>query len=100
MVLEIKNVRKFYGDKEALKPLYVTFTPGVYGLLGPNGAGKSTFMKLIAMLLEPSAGEIVFNGKEIRKQKKDFLKALGICRSKHACIRNLTCWNTYIISGR
>ena len=43
MVLEIKNVRKFYGDKEALKPLYVTFTPGVYGLLGPNGAGEDGF---------------------------------------------------------
>ncbi len=43
MVLEIKNVRKFYGDKEALKPLYVTFTPGVYGLLGPNGGKEHVY---------------------------------------------------------
>lgn len=77
MMLELKNLKKSYGNKEALKPLNLQLSSGIYGLLGPNGAGKSTFMKLISMLLEPSGGEILFDGKDIRVLKKDFLKVLG-----------------------
>lgn len=42
MQLEIKNIGKCYGEKEALKELTLRLSPGIYGLLGPNGAGKST----------------------------------------------------------
>ena len=52
MQLEIKNIGKCYGEKEALKELTLRLSPGIYGLLGPNGAGKSTLMKLICMLIQ------------------------------------------------
>lgn len=85
MTLEIKNLRKCYGEKEALKPLNLKLTPGIYGLLGPNGAGKSTLMKLICMLLEPTEGQILFDGKDIRDEKKNFLKILGYM-PQHTCL--------------
>lgn len=85
MVLEMKNLRKCYGEKEALKPLNLKLTPGIYGLLGPNGAGKSTFMKLICMLLEPTEGQILFDGNDTHRQKKKFLKILGYM-PQHTCL--------------
>lgn len=77
MRLEIKNIGKCYGEKEALKQLNLQLSPGIYGLLGPNGAGKSTLMKLICMLIEPTNGIILFDGKDIRIDRKKFLKLLG-----------------------
>lgn len=83
MQLEIKNLGKCYGEKEALKQLNLQLSPGIYGLLGPNGAGKSTFMKLICMLIEPTTGTILFDGKDIRTDRKNFLKLLGYMPQQH-----------------
>ena len=73
----------FYGEKEALKELTLRLSPGIYGLLGPNGAGKSTLMKLICMLIEPTTGTILFDGKDIRTERKNFLKRLGYMPQQH-----------------
>ena len=43
-MLQIKNLNKHYGKKQALFDYEMTFKNGVYGLLGNNGAGKSTLM--------------------------------------------------------
>ena len=83
MQLEIKNIGKCYGEKEALKELTLRLSPGIYGLLGPNGAGKSTLMKLICMLIEPTTGTILFDGKDIRTERKNFLKRLGYMPQQH-----------------
>lgn len=83
MQLEIKNIGKCYGEKEALKELTLRLSPGIYGLLGPNGAGKSTLMKLICMLIEPTTGTILFDGKYIRTERKNFLKRLGYMPQQH-----------------
>ena len=83
MHLEIKNVGKCYGEKEALKQLNLQLSSGIYGLLGPNGAGKSTLMKLICMLIEPTTGKILFNDKDIRIHRKNFLKLLGYMPQQH-----------------
>lgn len=83
MRLEIKDLGKCYGDKEALKQLSLQLSPGIYGLLGPNGAGKSTLMKLICMLIEPTTGTILFDGKDIRTDRKNFLRTLGYMPQQH-----------------
>ena len=63
-ILELKELVKHYGKKEALKGVNLTIPQGkIIGLLGPNGSGKSTMIKLINGLLEPSSGEILINGK-------------------------------------
>lgn len=46
-MIEIRNLRKTYGKKEALKDFSYTFEDGIYGMLGANGKGKTTFCNLL-----------------------------------------------------
>lgn len=41
-MLELQNISKYYGARQALDRVSLTLENGIYGLLGPNGAGKST----------------------------------------------------------
>ena len=62
-LVEIKDLTKLYGKKEALKNICLTIEPGkIYGLLGPNGSGKTTLIKIINNLLTPTSGEIKIKG--------------------------------------
>ena len=48
--------------KQILKNIYLSFFYGAkIGILGLNGAGKSTLMRIIAGMIEPSQGEVVFS---------------------------------------
>lgn len=76
-MLELKGVSKRYGKKEALHDINIQFKTGIYGLLGPNGAGKSTLMNIVSDILEPTAGEVIYEGKEIRKLKEKYRKNIG-----------------------
>jgi NitT/TauT family transport system ATP-binding protein len=61
-----RKVSKNYGDVEALKDLSLDFPRGqLTSLLGPSGCGKTTLLKIIAGLLEPTAGEVEVNGKTV-----------------------------------
>lgn len=77
--LEIKNISKTYkkGTVKALGDFSVTLTSGVYGLLGPNGAGKSTLMNIITDNLNSDSGEVLYDGKDIKKLGKDYRTVLG-----------------------
>jgi energy-dependent translational throttle protein EttA len=59
-VIELKNVRKGYGDKLLMEDVSFVVPPGaIVGIIGPNGAGKSTLFRMIAGKEQPDAGEIV-----------------------------------------
>ncbi len=59
-----RNISKNYGAVQALEDLTLEFPRGqLTSLLGPSGCGKTTLLKIIAGLLEPSAGEVEVNGK-------------------------------------
>lgn len=61
-----RGVSKTYGTVEALKNLTLEFPRGqLTSLLGPSGCGKTTLLKIIAGLLEPTAGEIEVNGRPV-----------------------------------
>ena len=65
-MLELKNVTKYYGELRAVNNLSFSISKGkIFGLLGTNGAGKSTTFKMIMGLLEPTEGEIIFEGKKV-----------------------------------
>lgn len=66
MEVVVEKVSKSYdGQVYALREISLHFGPGIAGLVGPNGAGKTTFMRLLATLLKPSAGEILYDGHDI-----------------------------------
>lgn len=71
-MLELKNISKKYGSREALKRVNLTFGKGIYGLLGPNGAGKSTMMNIITDVLDATDGEVLYNDKPIKKLNEKY----------------------------
>ena len=65
-LLEVSDVRTFYGNIEALKGISLTVDEGeVVTLIGSNGAGKSTTLRSISGLTPPREGSIKFEGTEI-----------------------------------
>ena len=65
-MLEVKNLKKNFGDFHAVKGVSFSVKEGeVLGFLGPNGAGKSTTMRMITGFLPPTSGTAVINGHDI-----------------------------------
>ena len=65
-LLEVRGARKTFGGLVAVNQLSFAVSRGeILGLIGPNGAGKSTMFNLISGALDPSSGEIVYDGKSI-----------------------------------
>ena len=78
LMLDVKGLYKNFGDFEAVKNLSFTVNEGdVYGFLGQNGAGKSTTLRMLLKLISPSAGEIIFSGKNIANDGNAMLKQTG-----------------------
>jgi ABC-2 type transport system ATP-binding protein len=77
-VLEIKGLTKRYNRVPVVDDVSFRIDPGeVCGYLGPNGSGKTTTVKMLTGLLEPSDGDIFFNGKDIRSNLIGYRKRLG-----------------------
>ena len=67
-MLELRGVRRTYGDTIALDGLDVSVPPGVlFGLLGPNGSGKTTSMRAVMGVTAIDAGQILWNGSPITR---------------------------------
>ena len=73
IVLEAKNISKYFGTITALENVNLTVREGeCLGVVGDNGAGKSTFMKILSGLYKPSRGSLFFDGnKKILNSPKD-----------------------------
>ncbi len=62
-ILEAQSLRKQYRSFTALDSLDLVIPEGsIYGLLGPNGAGKTTFLRMVNQIIEPDAGQLIFEG--------------------------------------
>lgn len=77
MELFINNVSKQFKDKNAVNDVSLHITSGVWGLLGANGAGKTTLMRMIAGIMEPSAGKIEYDGIPITTLKGKYRDIFG-----------------------
>lgn len=82
VMLELKNLSKSYGKKEALRNINIRFEKGIYGLLGPNGAGKSTLMNVMSDVLEPTTGELLYDDVNIKKLNEDYRSKIGYLPQK------------------
>ena len=71
-VIELRGVKKSFGNDELLKDISFSVQPGErISLLGPGGCGKTTILKLILGLLEPDAGQVIMMGRNIPDIKSD-----------------------------
>ncbi len=75
MELNVNRLSKQYKNKIAVDRVSYTFEEGIYGLLGANGAGKTTFMRMLCGILEPTSGEVFYNG--ISVAAEEYRAALG-----------------------
>ena len=65
-ILELKNIKKVFPGVCALDGVSLAFRPGeIHAIAGENGAGKSTFIKIITGAIQPTEGQIFFEGEEI-----------------------------------
>ena len=86
--LEIKSVRKTYGDFVAVDDVTIAVPPGtVFGLLGPNGAGKTTTIRMVMDIIAPDSGEILLFG---RPRQRDDLERIGYLPEERGLYRKMT----------
>jgi len=81
-VLTATSVRKEFGGLLAVSDVDFTIPEGlVVSLIGPNGAGKTTFFNMLTGVYRPTAGTIVFAGKELSGKPPHAITELGIGRT-------------------
>ncbi|MGT2785566.1 ABC transporter ATP-binding protein [Streptococcus merionis] len=65
-MIELKNISKSYGEKTVVDQINLTINKGEFiTILGTSGSGKTTTLKMINRLIEPSQGQIFFDGQDI-----------------------------------
>jgi len=91
ILLSIKNIKKRYGSKEALKGVSLDIHKGeIISLLGVNGAGKTTLSSIIVTLHPPTEGDIEYNGVSIYKNIIVYRHKIGFCPQRPNLNPNLT----------
>ena len=109
-MLEIKSLKKNFVsknkqgkniEKTAVKDLNLTIDEGeIFGLLGPNGAGKTTTIRMLTMLTKPTAGEILYKGKDIFNDELNVKKYIGVVPQHINFDQDLTVWENMELHGR
>ena len=81
-LLELRGMARHFGGVKAVDGLDLSVEQGsIFGLIGPNGSGKSTTVNVITGLFPPTAGSIVFDGRDIGALPTHRRLGLGIART-------------------
>lgn len=110
MLIEIKNLKKTYGDGEtavhALNGINLSIERGEFiAIVGTSGSGKSTLLNLIGGLDDPTQGNVYFNDKDIYKMKADELtifrrRAIGFIFQSYNLIPILNVYQNIILPSQ
>ena len=101
MLIEARNLRKRFGDVEALAGVSFHVKSGeIYGLLGPNGAGKSTTINILCGLVQPDGGEARLNGIDVVRNAADARRLLGVVPQEVALYSELSARDNLAFFGR
>lgn len=78
-MLEIKDIKTYYGNIQAIKGISLEISEGeIITLIGANGAGKTTTLMSISGIVPPKSGDILFLGKSLQELSPNQIVALGI----------------------
>jgi branched-chain amino acid transport system ATP-binding protein len=79
-VFELRDIEAGYGRHTVLRDVSLAVAPGaVAAVLGANGAGKTTLLRVASGLLRPSAGAVVFNGRDVTRSAPHARASQGLC---------------------
>lgn len=96
--IEIRNLSKNFGRKQAVNGLNMTVPEGaIYGFIGENGSGKSTTEKMICGLQHPSSGSIKLYGRD--HTDPDVRARIGVLIEAPGCFPNVSVWNNMMIQA-
>ncbi|MGC8675846.1 ABC transporter ATP-binding protein [Fervidicoccus sp.] len=91
MLVTVRDLRKNYGEKEALKSISFNIDEGeIYGLIGPNGAGKSTTLRILATLLKPTSGEVYIDNINVAEEPEKVRKIISYLPEEAGAYPNMT----------
>ena len=97
--IEIRNLTKNFGAKQALSGLNMTVPVGaIYGFIGENGSGKSTTEKIVCGLLRPTSGEIKLYGRDYKDS--DVRACVGVLIESPGCYPNYSVWNNLMLQAK
>ena len=94
-MIEVKNVSKYFGEKQVLKNITTQFEEGKVNLIiGRSGSGKTVMMKCLVGLHTPDEGEIVYNDRVFRKlsekEKRELRADMGMVFQGSALFDSMT----------
>ncbi len=99
--IKVINLRKLYGNKEAVKKLNFEINENqIVGLLGPNGSGKTTTIGMMLGLLKPTSGEVLINGLSIEDHRIKILKKINFISPYIELPKKLTVKQNLIVYGK
>jgi phosphonate transport system ATP-binding protein len=102
-VIEVHGLSKSYGATPALRDINLRVPRGQFCVvLGPSGAGKSTLLRCINRLIEPGAGQVRIDGREVtsaRKQLREARRHLGMIFQDHNLVPRLSVLKN-VLTGR
>jgi len=99
--IEVRDVTRRVDGRRLLDRIRLTLEPGRLLLLcGPNGAGKSTLLKVIAGLVPPTSGEVLFDGVPAAKAGPALRARIGVLLHESVLYDELTVLENLIFAGR
>lgn len=102
MILQLQDVHVNYGLIPAIKRLSLEVRQGeIVALIGANGAGKTTILRTISGLLRSSTGKIVYEGKDIVREKPHVIVRNGISHvpERRGIFANLTVYENLLMGA-
>ena len=100
-IVDIRNLTKDFGGLKAVDGVSFTVEEGeIFGFLGPNGAGKTTTLSMLSTLLEPTSGDATVNGFDVKTEKDEVRKSIGIVFQDQSLDEELTAYENMDFHGR
>ena len=100
-MLEIKNLKKSFGNKQVLKGINLNVNEGdIIGIIGPSGCGKSTLLRCINLLEKPTSGAIIYKSDDLTDNKNLTItrRKIGMVFQQFNLFNNMTVLENIILA--